>query len=390
MPPVGSFDASPTSGFAPLTVSFSDTSSNGPTGWAWNFGDPNSGSANTSTQQNPTHTYNDPGTYTVTMTPSNGAGTGPQASRPITVNQQQTGGGNVLVGAGDIADCTTSTDEATAKLLDAIDGTVFAAGDNAYPNGSAANYTNCYQPTWGRHKARTKPALGNHEYDTTNAAGYFGYFGSVAGQPGEGWYSFDVSGWHVVVLNSNCSDAGGCGTSSAQTTWLRNDLAASSATCTAAIFHHPRFTSKRSTPDGAYAAIWTALYNAGADVVINGHYHAYERFGPQNAAGQGDASFGLREFVVGTGGTDLVTFGSSRMANSQVTNDNTHGVLKLTLHSSSYDFEFVPVAGKSFTDSGVGTCHGAPGSAQAKAAADATAVQIQQSLATTDMRRRPH
>ena len=173
-------------------------------------------------------------------------------------------------------------------------------------------------------------------------------------------------------------------------TWLRNDLAASNATCTAAIFHHPRFTSKRSTPDGAFAAIWSALYNAGADLVINGHYHSYERFAPQNAAGQADASFGIREIVVGTGGTDLVTFTSSRMANSQVTNDNTHGVLKVTMHASSYDFEFVPVAGKTFTDSGVGTCHGAPGSAQAAAAAKATAIQIQQSLATTDMRRRPH
>ena len=205
----------------------------GPTAWAWNFGDPGSGSANTSTQQNPTHTYDDPGTYTVTMTPSNGAGTGSQATRTINVSTPPTGGGNVLVGAGDIADCSRTTDEATAQLLDSISGTVFAAGDNAYPNGSATDFANCYQPTWGRHKARTKPALGNHEYDTGSATGYFSYFGSVANSP-NGYYSFDLAGWHIVVLNSECSQVGGCGTTSPQTTWLRNDLAASSATCTAA------------------------------------------------------------------------------------------------------------------------------------------------------------
>jgi hypothetical protein len=295
----------------------------------------------------------------------------------------------VLVGAGDIADCTRTTDEATAQLLDSISGTVFAAGDNAYPDGAAADFTNCYQPTWGRHKARTKPAAGNHEYDLGNANGYFNYFGSVANPP-NGYYSFDLAGWHIVVLNSECSQVGGCGTNSPQTTWLRNDLAASSAACTAAIFHRPRFTSKRTTPDGAFAAIWTALYNGGAELVINGHYHSYERFAPQNPAGQADAAFGIREIVVGTGGTSLVTFSSFRMANSLATNDNTHGVLKVTLHSSSYDFQFVPVAGKTFSDSGVGTCHGKPGAATQTAAAEATAIEIQRSNLLNDRRRRPH
>jgi PKD repeat protein len=387
--PVGAFDAAPTSGLAPLTVTFTDQSTNGPTSWAWNFGDPGSGSANTSTQQNPTHTYTDPGSYTVTLTPSNAAGTGSPATRTINVSTPPTGGGSVLVGAGDIADCGRTTDEATAQLLDAISGTVFAAGDNAYPDGTAANFTDCYQPTWGRHKARTKPALGNHEYDSGNANGHFGYFGSVANPP-NGYYSFDLAGWHIVVLNSECSKVGGCGTSSPQTTWLRNDLAASTATCTAAIFHRPRFTSKRTTPDGAFAPFWTALYDGGVDLVINGHYHSYERFAPQNPAGQADAAFGIREIVVGTGGTALVTFGSSRMANSQVTNDNSHGVLKLTLHSSSYDFQFVPVAGKTFSDSGVGTCHGKPGAATQAAAAEATAIEIQRSNLLNDRRRRPH
>ena len=356
----------------------------------------NSGSANTSTLQNPTHTYADPGTYTVTMTPSNGSGAGSQATSTVSVSQQPTGGTNVLVGAGDIADCSRTTDEATADLLDQIDGTVFAAGDNAYPSGSTADFADCYDPTWGRHKARTKPAAGNHEYDTANAAPYFAYFGSVAGDPSEGWYSFDVSGWHVVVLNSNCAILGngtasaGCGANSPQVTWLHNDLAASNASCTIAIVHHPRFTSKRTTPDGPYATLWTELYNAGAEIVINGHQHLYERFAPQTPAGTADSSFGIREFVVGTGGTGLNTFGTFVMANSEVRRDDTHGVLKLTLHSSSYDFQFVPIAGKTFTDTGVGSCHGKPSSATQTATAEATALEVQRSNVLNDRRRRPH
>jgi PKD repeat protein len=377
-------------------VTFTDQSTGNPTAWSWNFGDPNSGSANTSTAQNPTHTYSDPGNYTVTLTPSNGQGTGTPATKSISVSPAGQGD-PVLVGAGDIADCGRTQDSSTANLLDGISGTVFTAGDNVYPDGTAANYTNCYGPTWGRHKARTKPALGNHDLvNSTSSTGYFNYFGPVAGNPGEGWYSYDVSGWHVIVLNSNCAVLGGgsgtagCGTNSPQTAWLRADLAASSASCTIAVIHNPRFTSKRSSPDGAYTAFWTALYNGGAEIVISGDRHNYERFAPQTPAGAADPSFGIRQFVVGTGGAALSNFTGSTMTNSQVRNGTTYGVLKLTLHSTSYDFQFVPIAGQSFTDNGTTSCHGAPGAAQQAAVADAVAIQTQQSLATTDMRRRPH
>ena len=396
--PVGAFDAAPTTGNAPLTVTFTDQSTNAPTGWAWDFGDPNSGSSNTSTAQNPTHTYAAAGTYTATLTPSNGAGPGSPATRTITVDPPVTGGGNVFVGAGDIADCGRSTDEATAKLLDDISGTVFTAGDNTYPDGSTANFDDCFGPTWGRHKARIKPALGNHDYVGTGAnasdSGYFGYYGPVAGEPGKGWYSYDVAGWHVIVLNSNCAivggtTSGGCGTNSPQTTWLRDDLLASTASCTIAIIHDPRFTSNRTSPDGAYAAFWTALYNGGAEIVISGDRHNYERFAPQTPAGAADASFGIRQFVVGTGGAGLSAVGSTAMTNSQARNA-THGVLKLTLHATSYDFEFVHIAGQTFNDTGVGSCHGKPGAATQAAAAEATALEVQSSNVLNDARRRLH
>jgi hypothetical protein len=265
----------------------------------------------------------------------------------------------VLVGAGDIASCSRTQDEATAKLLDGIAGTVMAVGDNAYENGSATEYTNCYGPTWGRHKDRTRPVPGNHDYATSGAKGYFGYFGSRAGAAGRGYYSFDIGSWHVVMLNSNCSAVGGCGATSPQGTWLRSDLAANSKTCTIAVWHHARFTSVRSTPDGLTVALWQALYQYGADVVVSAHQHNYERFAPQTPSGTADSAYGIREFVVGTGGGALVGF-STTMKNSQVRNSQTYGVLRLTLHASRYDFAFVPIAGQSFRDSGSGQCHGKP------------------------------
>ena len=280
----------------------------------------------------------------------------------------------VFVGAGDIASCSRTQDEATAKLLDGIAGTVFTAGDNAYENGTSKEYANCYGPTWGRHKTRTRPVVGNHEYQTSGASGYFGYFGSAAGDPKKGYYSFDIGRWHAVMLNSNCSAVGGCGATSTQATWLRNDLAAHPATCTIAVWHHPRFTSNRSTPDGATIALWQILYDHGADVIVTGHRHNYERFAPQTPAGAADASFGIREFVVGTGGIALVGF-SSTMKNSQIRNSSTHGVIKLTLHASSYDYAFVPIAGQTFRDSGTSSCHGKP-SATARATARAATERL--------------
>src|SRR5215207_3419931 len=149
----------------------------------------------------------------------------------------------VMVGAGDIASCSSAGDEATAKLLDGISGTVFTTGDNAYSSGTAAQFHDCYEPSWGRHKTRTKPTPGNHEYLTTGASGYFDYFGSAAGASGRGYYSYNRGDWHVVALNSMCEKVGGCGATSPMVTWLKQDLAANTKKCTLAYFHHPLFSS---------------------------------------------------------------------------------------------------------------------------------------------------
>jgi hypothetical protein len=258
-----------------------------------------------------------------------------------------------LVGAGDIASCTSSGDEATAKLLDAIPGTVFTAGDNAYPDGTAADFANCYAPTWGRHKARTRPAAGNHEYYTLGAEPYFDYFGSAAGDRDKGYYSYDAGSWHVIVLNSNLAMSAG----SPEETWLRADLADHPARCTIAIWHHPRFSSGPHGSSTTVRPLWQALYDAGADVVVVGHDHTYERFAPQTAAGALDLARGIREFVVGTGGGASLYAFNGIAPNSEVRNNTTRGVLKLTLYSDRYDWKFVPVAGGSFTDSGSASCH---------------------------------
>jgi hypothetical protein len=262
-------------------------------------------------------------------------------------------GGVVFVGAGDIADCSSSGDQATATLLDGISGTVFTAGDNAYEDGSALNFTNCYQPTWGRHKARTKPAPGNHDYHISGAADYFAYFGSAAGPSGRGYYSYDLGDWHIVSLNSEVSMS----TGSAQEQWLRADLTASTKQCTLAYWHKPRFSS--GTAHGSLSSaqpLWQALYDHGAEIAIAGHEHNYERFAPQTPTGAADPTKGIREFVVGTGGRSHYT-GFNKIANSEVFNGSTWGVLKLTLGSGTYSWQFIPVAGATFTDSGSGQCH---------------------------------
>jgi acid phosphatase type 7 len=264
----------------------------------------------------------------------------------------------VLVGAGDIARCTSSGDEATANLLDSIPGTVYTLGDNAYESGTATEFANCYDPSWGRHKGRTRPSPGNHEYRTSGASGYFGYFGSAAGDPQKGYYSYDLGQWHVVVLNSNdlCRYVS-CAAGSAQAEWLRADLASNPAQCTLAYFHHPLFTSGNYSPGfSEVKPLWDVLYSGGAEVVLNGHDHLYERFAPQSPSGAPDPARGIREFVVGTGGASHYGI-STVQPNSQVRNTGTFGVLKLTLHPTSYDWQFVPEAGKSFTDSGSTSCH---------------------------------
>ncbi len=264
---------------------------------------------------------------------------------------------SILIGAGDIADCSDlSGAEATAKLLEANPGTVMALGDLAYPNGTAENFK-CYDQTWGRVKSRTRPAVGNHEFHSKGATYYFEYFGPTAGEPRTGYYSYELGSWHIVVLNSECKEVGGCEAGSAEEKWLREDLAAHPSGCTLAYFHKPRFSSGLIHGDDLEVRpLWQALYDYNAEIVINGHDHDYERFAPQDPGGQADPRRGIREFVVGTGGKSHREFGVAK-PNSEVRNNDAYGVLKLTLKAAGYDWQFIPEAGKTFTDAGSGNCH---------------------------------
>ena len=277
----------------------------------------------------------------------------------LAVGQEEATDPAVLVGAGDIASCTRDDHEATADLLDGIAGTVATFGDNAYESGTSAEFDNCYAPSWGRHKARTKPSVGDEDYKTAGAKGYFEYFGAAAGDPQEGYYSYELGSWHVVVLNSNCEEVGGCATGSAQERWLREDLEAHPNSCTAAYFHHPRFSSSGSGNNSAMRPFWEALYEADAEVVLSGHAHHYERFAPQTPSGQADPAQGIREFVVGTGGYSLNTFKSVE-ANSEKRISDSYGVIKLALRPEGYDWRFVTAPGGKVADSGRASCHGAP------------------------------
>ncbi len=278
-------------------------------------------------------------------------------SRAATPAPQPTPSDPVLVGAGDIADCRSDGDEKTAALLDRIEGTVFTLGDNVYGSGTGAEFMLCYTPSWGRHRQRTRPAAGNHDYRTSGAAGYYGYFGEAAGDRTRGFYSYDLGAWHVVVLNSNCNRVpGGCVAGSAQERWLREDLAAHPAACTVAMWHHPRFSSSKHGDTVAMTDLWRTLFESGVDVALAGHDHDYERFAPMDGDGRPDPKHGIRSFVVGTGGKSHYEFEKIHET-SEVRNADTFGVLKLTLHPHSYDWEFVPVEGATFRDSGTGTCH---------------------------------
>ena len=264
-----------------------------------------------------------------------------------------------VVAAGDIAKCSTEGDEATAELLEGVDGTVLALGDEAYPRGSAANFEECYEPSWGRFKGRTKPVPGNHEYYTERARDYFEYFGRAAGDPEGGYYSYNVGSWHMVALNSNCDEVR-CGPGSSQTRWLKEDLAANEeARCTLAYMHHPLFSSgeRHGSTGGGVEGLWEALYEADTDVILSAHEHNYERFAPQDPEGRADPERGIRQFVVGTGGAAENYPIGEPMENSEVYNDQTDGVLRLKLEENGYEWDFVPVEGESFTDSGNARCH---------------------------------
>ena len=265
----------------------------------------------------------------------------------------------VVVAAGDIADCHSEGDEATAKLLEATEGTVLTLGDTVYENGTAEEFADCYDPTWGRFKARTNPVAGNHDYYTRGAEAYFDYFGEAAGDPGEGYYSYDLGRWHLVALNSNCEVTGvGCSADSPQVRWLKADLAANrTKVCTLAYFHHPLFSSGQYRPGvPEVKPLWDALYAAGADVVLSAHDHNYQRFAPQNPNGRADPERGIRQFVVGTGGRSLYTI-QSPIENSEHYTDDTFGVLRLNLEKSGYEWRFVAVKGKKFVDTGSAKCH---------------------------------
>jgi hypothetical protein len=279
----------------------------------------------------------------------------PPSAAPTTT-PTSTPGPVTLVGAGDIASCSSLGDDATAALLDGIPGTVVTLGDNVYPSGSAQQFRNCYDPTWGRQRSRTRPAPGNHDYLTAGAAAYFAYFGARAGDPTRGYYAYDLGTWRIYALNSNCGQIGGCGAASPEGRWLRNDLAAHPRACVLAYWHHPLFSSGPHGDNAFVRPLFRALYDAGAEIVLNGHDHLYERFAPQAPNGALDATGGITEFVVGTGGASHYGVASVQ-PNSVVRNGTAFGVLELTLGDSTYSFRFVPVAGRSFSDAGSGTCH---------------------------------
>ncbi|MDX6198832.1 MAG: hypothetical protein QOJ79_1983, partial [Actinomycetota bacterium] len=245
--------------------------------------------------------------------------------------------------------------QATGSLLSARPyAAVLPLGDAQYTDGTTSKFAASFQSAWGGSKSLMRPVPGNHEYLSNAAQGYYSYFGAQAGDPKQGWYSYDLGSWHVIALNGECGQVGGCGAGSPQESWLRADLAAHPAACTLAYWHEPLFTS--SEPNyTAYRPFWDDLYAARADVVLNGHVHNYERFAPQDPSGVADAA-GVREFIVGTGGKDLVGFGTP-LATSEVRSASAYGALELTLNQGSYSWHFAPEAGQTFTDAGSTACH---------------------------------
>ena len=333
----------------------SDPDGNLPLAYLWSFGD-----GQTDTGATPLHVYGTAGSYTVTLTVTDAAAL---ASQPATTTASVSGGGGggvdsgvVLIVAGNIASCgTEERAESTADLVAGIPGTVLTLGDNVFPD--ATYYQSCYDPTWGRHKARTWATLGNHEYQSGTADGAFDYFGDRAGPRGQGYYSFDLGAWHIIVLNSNTTHVPG-GVGSAQDVWLQNDLAANPKKCTLAAFHQPRFFSSNTpgwTSDESVTNLWNRLYAAGADLVLNGQQHQYERLASMTPDGALDSMRGLRSIDVGTGG-ESTALPVAIHPNSEVISD-AFGVLKLTLYADRYTWEFVPLPGETFHDQGSGTCH---------------------------------
>jgi hypothetical protein len=266
-----------------------------------------------------------------------------------------------LLIAGDIAGCDWDADSATADLVADWDGLVMTAGDNAYEAGTDEDFQACYDPTWGRALDRTRPVPGNHEYGTPGAAGYFRYFGKRAGPVGRGWYAFDHGTWRIYALDSDCELTGQCREGSRQYRWLKGDLVGHPRRCVMAVLHHPRFSSGPHGNSRVTMPLLRLLYRAGAEVIVNGHDHIYERFAPARPWGARSQAYGMRQFIVGTGGAPLYGWKSSgRPAHSVVRQNQVHGVLRLDLAWNSYTWRFLSVAGGHFEDAGSGTCHAAP------------------------------
>lgn len=279
--------------------------------------------------------------------PSNNA-TQRRATAPIVdINRRDT-----LIALADVASCQSSGDEATAAMVDTTPGTIIIAGDIAYESGTVAEFANCFGRSWGRHRARVHPSPGNHEYANGSASPYFAYFGAAAGPAGKGYYSFDIGPWHIVSLNSNVDASAG----SEEERWLKADLAASRARCTLAYWHHALFSSGPHGSDPRMRDIWRTLYEFDADLVITGHDHDYERFAPQNVGGIADASRGIREFVVGTGGRSFYPIVKIR-PNSEARFSGRFGILRLILGPDDYTWTFVTTAPSTVLDSGTGKCH---------------------------------
>ena len=286
----------------------------------------------------------------------------PQAS-PTPIPGPTLSAGTVIVaGAGDIA-CGADSgggackQSATLNLLLSINpNKVLALGDNQYEAGALSDFQNFFGPSWGRLKTRIRPAVGNHEYLTSGASGYFNYFGASAGDPAKGYYSYNLGAWHLVVLNTECSHAGGCAAGSPQHTWLRNNLS-THPECTLVYTHHPRWTSDAHAFDSQNMQDMVQLmYDKGVELLLVGHSHFYERFRRNDANQNADPNYGLRQIIVGTGGRNVYGFGTVEPG-SEVRNGTTFGVIKLTLRLGGYSWKFVPIAGQTFTDAGTETCH---------------------------------
>jgi hypothetical protein len=262
-----------------------------------------------------------------------------------------------LVGAGDIAGCDFKHDSKTARLLGKIPATVFTLGDSVYPDGTRKQFRDCYDPTWGKYKKRTRPSVGNRDYETSGAEPYFDYFGWRAGKPSRGYYSYDLGAWHIVALNSNCKEVGGCEWRSAQGHWLRRDLDRHRARCTLAYFHHPLYASGSGYDSPEVKPFWHILYNHHAEVILNGHAHRYERFARIKPSGARSLAKGIRQFIVGTGGAPGGSQHGPNDPRVQAKKIGAPGVLKLKLGSGFYHWKFVPVAGRNYTDSGRARCH---------------------------------